>query len=147
MEQQLQNAKTLQGHKLEEILQSISADLDELDDCVQIVLQNKQKFSNISAQEIEDRKKFIQACRQKVHEFKHSQLSSKKQAPLQPKQLEAREKFNENEQMQQQMIMERQDQQMGQVLQTVGKLDYNYLVGNLKEIARVIGDELDDQSR
>lgn len=40
--------------------------------------------------------------------------------------------------MQQQMVMDQQDRQVEEVAVTVG---------NLKEIARVMGDELDDQTR
>ena len=47
-------------------------------------------------------------------------------------------KFIEREQQQQQMIMQNQDRQIEEVAVTVG---------NLREIAQVMGDELDDQTR
>jgi cob(I)alamin adenosyltransferase len=75
VEQQLSAARTTPKHELVDLLQNISADVDELEDTVKIVTQNPARF-HIDRAEIEQRKQFIAQCRQKVHELKTSVLKA-----------------------------------------------------------------------
>ncbi|KAJ3255620.1 Syntaxin-10 [Boothiomyces macroporosus] len=115
-------------------LQNINADLDELDDTIKIVQGNPSRFK-LDRREIDERKQFVSNSRRTVEELK-SRLVEKQSQPQAEK--KSRAGMIENEQMMQQQIMQSQDKQMDEVAVTIR---------NMKEIGRVMGDELEDQTR
>ncbi|KAI8926438.1 syntaxin 6, N-terminal-domain-containing protein [Entophlyctis helioformis] len=154
-----------QGSDIRDILRNIAADLDELDETIKIVQSNPARFKLDRAQ-IDERKQFVMEARRTVEEMRSSinnpnaarmggqqgmrdaLLTSKntgkaggavdKYGRSEQDYQMSNQRFVEREQQQQQMVMEQQDRQMDDVAVTVG---------NLREVARVMGDELDDQTR
>ncbi|KAJ3312667.1 Syntaxin-6 [Boothiomyces sp. JEL0838] len=117
-------------------LQNINADLDELDDTIKIVQGNPSRFK-LDRREIDERKQFVSNSRRTVEELK-SRLVEKQSQPQPQAEKKSRAGMIENEQMMQQQIMQSQDKQMDEVAVTIR---------NMKEIGRVMGDELEDQTR
>ncbi|KAJ8329787.1 hypothetical protein BDV3_003965 [Batrachochytrium dendrobatidis] len=158
-----------QGADIRDILRNIVADLDELDETIhilfkllylQIVQSNPARFK-LDRSHIDERKQFVQESRKKVEEMKSSvnnpsaarmggqqgmrnnlmgsnKTRTDKYGRTEDEYKVSNQKFVEREQQQQQALMQDQDAQMSDVAVTVG---------NLREVARVMGSELDDQTR
>ncbi|XP_053734241.1 syntaxin-6 [Synchiropus splendidus] len=146
-------------NELRNSLRSIEWDLEDLDETISIVESNPKKF-NLDAAEISKRKAFITSTRNTVKAMKE-QMSSPAvvsvnkpvgdggaQGPIwQPapdkyarldRQLQnANSHFIEEQQVQQQLIAEKQDEQLELVSGTIGVL---------KNMSERIGMELDEQS-
>ncbi|KAI8892610.1 syntaxin 6, N-terminal-domain-containing protein [Globomyces pollinis-pini] len=119
-------------------LQNIVADLDELDDTIKIVQGNPARFK-IDKREIDDRKSFVGNTRKLIEDMRFRLNTKESRSETSPSTAKPNiSRAIEDEQMQQQMIMQNQDRQMDEVVVTVR---------NLKEIGRVMGNELDDQTR
>ncbi|KAI8913236.1 t-SNARE [Gorgonomyces haynaldii] len=133
---QKDNDKGLQND-IRDILRNIAADLDELEDTIKIVVSNPQKF-RLDNSKIQERKQFVANGRKQVENIKAALSNPARQALLGQKKPETNQKYIEREEQHQQMLMQNQDRQMEEVAVTVR---------NLGEVARVMGDELDDQAR
>ncbi|TPX43253.1 hypothetical protein SeMB42_g04792 [Synchytrium endobioticum] len=144
-------------------LQSIELDLHDLEDTIKAVQVNPAKF-RLDAREVANRKEFISRTRRAIQDLTDSLknplsrqppssqssktddraplLSSRKTADrfgrTENDYKQSNQRHVEREQQQQAMIMADQESQMGQVLHTVS---------NLKDVAVVMGKELEDQSR
>ncbi|XP_061540541.1 syntaxin-6 [Phycodurus eques] len=144
-------------NELRNSLRSIEWDLEDLDETISIVESNPKKF-NLDAAELAKRKAFISSTRHAVKEMKEHMCSSpavafidksNKQAPLADgavcdkfQRLEcelrsANSNFIEEQQLQQQLMAERQDEQLELVSGTIGVL---------KNMSERIGLELDEQA-
>ncbi|KAL5034394.1 hypothetical protein RTP6_002243 [Batrachochytrium dendrobatidis] len=125
-----------------------------------IVQSNPARFK-LDRSHIDERKQFVQESRKKVEEMKSSvnnpsaarmggqqgmrnnlmgsnKTRTDKYGRTEDEYKVSNQKFVEREQQQQQALMQDQDAQMSDVAVTVG---------NLREVARVMGSELDDQTR
>ena len=130
--------------------------MDELDETIKIVQTNPARFQ-LDHRQISERKRFVADARRTVTEMRSSVNSNAgdkaaRDALLATKKSSktdaygrtegdykvSNQRFVEREKEQQQQFMEQQDHQMEDVAVTVS---------NLKEVARVMGDELEDQTR
>ncbi|KAI8592350.1 syntaxin 6, N-terminal-domain-containing protein [Geranomyces variabilis] len=149
-----------ESEALREALLDIDEDLKALQETIGIVESNPAKF-HLDARQINERKQFVLRTQAQVQDMRTAMTSPKSS---QRAENEAREqtlfakktlrttdpygrtsddyqmsnqRFIEREAEQQQSLMRHQDQQLDGVLDTVG---------NLKEIATVMGQEMDDQT-
>ncbi|OAJ38409.1 hypothetical protein BDEG_22347 [Batrachochytrium dendrobatidis JEL423] len=143
-----------------EIVAAACLDLLIFNGTVQIVQSNPARFK-LDRSHIDERKQFVQESRKKVEEMKSSvnnpsaarmggqqgmrnnlmgsnKTRTDKYGRTEDEYKVSNQKFVEREQQQQQALMQDQDAQMSDVAVTVG---------NLREVARVMGSELDDQTR
>ncbi|XP_037530347.1 syntaxin-6 isoform X2 [Nematolebias whitei] len=142
-------------NELRNSLRSIDWDLEDLDETISIVESNPKKF-NLDAAELTKRKAFIISTRRIVKEMKEQLFSpaaassdrkNKQGHVWQPgsdkynrldRQLQnANSQFIEEQQVQQQLIAEKQDEQLDLVSGTIGVL---------KNMSERIGMELDEQA-
>ncbi|TPX69599.1 hypothetical protein SpCBS45565_g02318 [Spizellomyces sp. 'palustris'] len=149
-----------ESEALREALLDIDEDLKALQETIDIVEANPAKF-RLDIREIGERKDFIARTRKTIQDMRSAVVNPSaakkidkeaREALLQTKksvktaapygrtqedyQL-SNQRFVERESQQQQVLMQHQDEQLEGVLDTVG---------NLKEIASVMGRELDDQT-
>jgi hypothetical protein len=122
------------GSEATDIILAISDDLIELENTIKIVEGNPARFK-ITGVEIESRKSFISNSKRVLDSFRKQ---DKYDSASKPDKKEAKNSHNSLLTERQQLIMEQQNSQMQEVSVTIG---------GLKEIARVMGDELDDQGR
>ncbi|KAJ3008252.1 Syntaxin-6 [Thoreauomyces humboldtii] len=145
---------------LREALLDIDADLEALQETIAIVEGNPGKF-RLDVREIGERKAFLQRTKATVQDMRSAMtnptstkryekdarddlFNAKKTVratdpygrPQEDYQM-SNQRYIEREAAQQQELMERQDHQLDGVMSTVG---------NLKEIATVMGREMDDQT-
>ncbi|XP_015241670.1 syntaxin-6 [Cyprinodon tularosa] len=148
-------------NELRNSLRSIEWDLEDLDETISIVESNPKKF-NLDAAELTKRKAFIISTRRTVKEMKEQMSSpaagsdrhtkpvllgetrgpiwqpgSDKYTPLDRQLQNANSQFIGEQQMQQQLIAEKQDEQLELVSGTIGVL---------KNMSERIGMELDEQA-
>ncbi|XP_042560106.1 syntaxin-6-like, partial [Clupea harengus] len=151
-------------NELRNSLRSIEWDLEDLDETISIVESNPRKF-NLDAVELGKRKAFITSTRQTVKDMKDhmvspmAQVTEKKNrqtllggsgsqgpiwqpggdkyTPLDQELQSANSHFMEEQQVQQQFISEKQDEQLELVSGTIGVL---------KNMSERIGLELDEQA-
>ncbi|XP_047231707.1 syntaxin-6 isoform X2 [Girardinichthys multiradiatus] len=151
-------------NELRNSLRSIEWDLEDLDETISIVESNPKKF-NLEAAELTKRKAFIISTRRTVKEMKEQMCSpaaaaasadrhnkrilpsdtqgpiwqpgSNKYTPLDRQLQNANSQFIGEQQMQQQLIAEKQDDQLELVSGTIGVL---------KDMSERIGMELDEQA-
>ncbi|KAJ3123760.1 Syntaxin-6 [Nowakowskiella sp. JEL0407] len=144
--------------ELKSSLTTIELDLRDLDETIKIVESNPEKFK-LDLREIANRKEFIARTKKTVLDMKttiNNPTSAKSKeaaqrnallSPSKPKQQSSpseqrpnglNSRFIEHEQQTQQIIMRQQDDQLDSVLDTVH---------GLKEVAHVMGRELEDQTR
>ncbi|KAI9207433.1 syntaxin 6, N-terminal-domain-containing protein [Polychytrium aggregatum] len=148
-------------------IQSIELDLKDLEDTVKIVQANPERFK-LDPREVVQRKDFVKKMKKTVEEMKqavnnpstikrtetaqrNTLLASKpspgdksspqltnRQGPTQQDYERRNTRFIENESLNQQQIMRHQDQQLDGISSTIT---------GMREVATVIGMELDDQTR
>ncbi|XP_037530348.1 syntaxin-6 isoform X3 [Nematolebias whitei] len=137
-------------NELRNSLRSIDWDLEDLDETISIVESNPKKF-NLDAAELTKRKAFIISTRRIVKEMKeqlfspaaassdrkNKQPGSDKYNRLDRQLQNANSQFIEEQQVQQQLIAEKQDEQLDLVSGTIGVL---------KNMSERIGMELDEQA-
>ncbi|KAM4575432.1 syntaxin-6 isoform 1-T1 [Fundulus diaphanus] len=149
-------------NELRNSLRSIEWDLEDLDETISIVESNPKKF-NLDAAELTKRKAFIISTRRTVKEMKEQMLSPAAAGPDRPNQQvllsdtqgpiwqpgadkytpldrqlqSANSQFIGGQQLQQQLIAEKQDEQLELVSGTIGVL---------KNMSERIGMELDEQA-
>ncbi|KAJ3056523.1 Syntaxin-6 [Rhizophlyctis rosea] len=124
---------------LKEALLDIEEDLKALEETIAIVEVNPAKF-RLDVREIGQRKEFIAKTRRQVQAlFKPAKTvqTTDRYGRTEDEYRQSNTKFIEREQQQQQMLMRQQDEQLDDVYDTV--------VG-LKDIAHVMGNELEDQT-
>ncbi|KAI9105962.1 syntaxin 6, N-terminal-domain-containing protein [Phlyctochytrium arcticum] len=136
---------------LKELLSDIDEDLEALQETISVVEANPARF-RLDVREIQERKNFVARTRKAVADIRkavlHPSKSPERDAVLQgPKSIKdsrftedsqpSNQRFIERETQQQQLLFQQQDHQLDGVLDTVG---------NLKEIAHVMGREMDDQT-
>jgi len=122
-----------------ELIENIDMDIVDLEQTIQIVESNQQKF-NISQSEIQKRKQFVSYAKNTIMNIqKIVQEPKKKQQsftdPLSSSSYSNNAKI-ENEHRHQQLLLQEQNEALDDVLGTVY---------NMKEVARVMNNELDDQ--
>ncbi|ORX39502.1 hypothetical protein BCR36DRAFT_588242 [Piromyces finnis] len=123
-----------------ELIENIDMDIVDLEQTIQIVESNEQKF-NISPSEIQKRKQFVSYARNTIMNIqKIIQEPKKKQSsftdPLTSSSYSNNSRMD-NEHRHQQLLLQEQNEAMDDVLGTVY---------NMKEIARTMNHELDDQA-
>jgi len=122
-----------------ELIENIDMDIVDLEQTIQIVETNQQKF-NLSQAEIQKRKQFVSYARNTIMNIqKIIQEPRKKQQSFTDPLTSSSYSNNvrmENEQRHQQLLLQEQNEAMDDVLGTVY---------NMKEIARTMNNELDDQ--
>lgn len=139
-------------------LSGIEADLDDLDDTIKAVELNPRRFP-VTASELQSRREFVQKTRKIVQAMRDSTTETRGKVEREllfqstssasphgprestvvdmPNQGESRQDGPEQERMQQMLIMEQQDGHLDRMIGTVT---------NLREVASVMGQELDDQN-
>ncbi|KAJ3385731.1 Syntaxin-6 [Lobulomyces angularis] len=138
--------------QLKSTLKSIKDDLEDLDETINVIQRDPGRF-NLNHFEVNSRKDLLESLRKDLkslddflNDLDRNQLFSTKQQSQQnfdyQPQLQKEHLNNksliENEQQQQQLLFKTQDKQLDGV--------YNTVV-NLKEVAHVMGREIDDQAR
>ncbi|KAI8822904.1 syntaxin 6, N-terminal-domain-containing protein [Fimicolochytrium jonesii] len=146
-----------ESEALKEALLDIDEDLKALQETIGIVEANPAKF-RLDVREIDQRKNFIARTRATLQEMRAAVQSPQKRVEKENRDAllgtktsrktdpygrtqedyqSSNQRFIEREAQQQQLLFREQDEQLDGVLNTVG---------NLKEIANVMGQELDDQT-
>ncbi|KAL1922322.1 uncharacterized protein VTP21DRAFT_9861 [Calcarisporiella thermophila] len=143
-------------------LGSIESDLADLEDTIKVVEENPEKF-NLSFQEIDSRRYFIDRVRKQVEDMKYTlnnpsrrsrqdkstgsgsrQRDTKKSEAFQ-EYVSSNQRFIENEQQHQMVLMQEQDEELEHVSGTVGRLRHMALdMGDELELQHGILSELDD---
>jgi syntaxin 6 len=123
-----------------ELIENIDMDIVDLEQTIQIVESNEQKF-NISQSEIQKRKQFVSYARNTIMNIQKIIQEPKKKQPAFSDPLTSSSYSNnpriDNEHRHQQLLLQEQNEAMDDVLGTVY---------NMKEIARTMNQELDDQA-
>lgn len=125
-----------------ELIENIDMDIVDLEQTIQIVETNQQKF-NISQSEIQKRKQFVSYARNTIMNIQQIIEKPKKKQqsftdPLTSSSYSNNNNNNriDNEHRHQQLLLQEQNEALDDVLGTVY---------NMKEVARVMNHELDDQ--
>lgn len=124
-----------------ELIENIDMDIVDLEQTIQIVESNEQKFNNITPAEIQKRKQFVSYARNTIMNIQKIVQEPKKKPqstftdPLSSNAYSNNTRI-ENEHRHQQLLIQEQDEALDDVLGTVY---------NMKEVARVMNNELDDQ--
>jgi methyl-accepting chemotaxis protein len=126
----------VERNEIQDLIHNVVADLDELDDTIKIVQSNPSRFQ-LDKRQVEERKAFVNSTRQVVQDYQLRLDNLSKKAKLETKSRNIQSTM-ENESQLQQQILETQDKQIDEVAITVR---------NMREIGRVMGNELDDQTR
>jgi t-SNARE syntaxin family protein len=115
-------------------LDLVDTDLQDLSQALTVAEQNPARFK-LSPMDLVNRRKLLEDLKQKASYMR----TRVRQTSTQPGTLSYKtDILADSVQQQQQALMKEQDQQMDQLADTVG---------TLKEVAVVIGNELDDQTR